>query len=183
MDKRALRRANFARIRALSDPEKKAASRSICATIQATPGWESVETVFSYLPLASEPDLTPLFRGFPDKLWGFSRVSEDGKHLHFHRVRNEEELREGDYGFLEPDPDVCPVLDCPDWILIPGVGFCKENLARLGRGKGHYDRYLSALEREGKCPQKFGICFGTQYCEITPEAHDVPMNRVISEEG
>lgn len=183
MDKRALRRACFARIRALSESEKDSASESICNTLESIAGWKAVETVFSFLPLPSEPNLTPLFHKFPEKHWGFSRVSSDGERLIFHHVRSEEELREGDYGLLEPDPSQCPVLDNPDWILIPGVGFSRENLARLGRGKGHYDRYLSSLETAGRMPKKLGICFSTQFCAITPEAHDVPMDRIVSESG
>jgi len=183
MDKRALRRACFARVRALSDMEKASASEAICATIQNLPGWDTVETVFSYLPMASEPALTALFHEFPEKCWGFSRVSEDGSQLSFHEVRSEKDLREGSYGFLEPDPASCRVLDAPDWILVPGVGFCRESQARLGRGKGHYDRYLSNLASKGYHPRKLGICFETQIGPLTPEAHDVPMDAIITEKG
>ncbi len=183
MNKRSLRRASFSRIRALSKEEKKSASLAITESLWNHADWPNVRTIFSYLALPSEPDLTTLFLGNPEKTWGFSRVSKCGERLHFHEVDSVERLREGEFGFLEPDPNQCPELDNPDWILVPGVGFSPANLARLGRGKGHYDRFLSPYHDRSPSPRMIGVCFATQLVQIEPEEHDIPMDVLLTESG
>lgn len=196
MDKRALRRAAFARIRALSDEDRRRASLAIVEALKTHPRWPSLRTVFSFLPLPSEPDLTALFLNFPEKKWGFSRVSATGEGLHFHEVCSVEDLREGEFGFLEPDPEQCPRIAGPDWILVPGVAFSPANFARLGRGKGYYDRFLSpfriersridhsaeSMTSEVPSPRIIGVCFEAQFTPIEPEPHDVPMDALLTED-
>ncbi len=65
----------------------------------------------------------------------------------------------------------------PEWFLVPGVGF-DLNGARLGRGKGYYDRYL-----EGKNFLKIGLAWSEQIVEKIPvEQHDCYMDFIITEE-
>lgn len=180
IDKRASRRQCFSAIKALSDEEKSDAATAIVSHITATPEFRNARIVFSYLALAGEPDLSPLVEQHPEKVWVFSRVRSDGERLAFHEVTASDQLREGDFGFLEPDPEKCPERTTPDLVLVPGVGFYPAIGARLGRGKGHYDRFLEP--HQGKVPA-FGICFRVQIMELDPEPHDVPMNAVICEAG
>lgn len=65
----------------------------------------------------------------------------------------------------------------PQWILVPGVGFDLSG-ARLGRGKGFYDRYL---EKRADC--KIGLAWSEQIVEKVPtEKHDSHMDFIITEE-
>ena len=65
----------------------------------------------------------------------------------------------------------------PDWLLIPGVGF-DLNGARLGRGKGFYDRYL-----EDKNVMKIGLAWTEQIVKKIPvEQHDCHMDFIITED-
>ncbi len=65
----------------------------------------------------------------------------------------------------------------PEWLLVPGVGFDLSG-ARLGRGKGFYDRYL-----EGKDVCKIGLAWSEQIVEKVPvEKHDSHMDFIITEE-
>ena len=114
------------------------------------------------------------------KTWAFSRVRSDGKRLAFHEVTHPDQLREGEFGFLEPDPEKCPEQTAPDLVLVPGVGFDPTIGARLGRGKGHYDRFLEP--HQGNVAA-LGICFRVQITQLVPELHDVPMNAVVCEDG
>lgn len=69
-------------------------------------------------------------------------------------------------------------LATPDWLLVPGVGFDLSG-ARLGRGKGFYDRYLE------KKPEvlKIGLAWTEQIVEKIPvEEHDSHMDFIITEE-
>lgn len=180
IDKRAMRRNCFAAIKSLSPEYKAGASEAICQHIMESPAFRDARVVFSYLSLPGEPDLSTLSETHPEKTWAFSRVRTDGERLAFHEVQSPDLLREGDYGFLEPDPKICPEVATPDLVLVPGVGFDPSNGARLGRGKGHYDRFLSP--HRGKVAV-FGICFAVQISELEPESHDIPMDAVFCEDG
>lgn len=69
----------------------------------------------------------------------------------------------------------------PEVILIPGVAFDCSG-ARLGRGKGYYDRYLNNIESTLKRRiVKIGICFDQQLLEkVHSEDHDQHMDFVIT---
>lgn len=179
MDKRARRRDCFARIKALSVTEKSAHSEAIAASLLHEAALENAETVFAYIALSGEPDLRDLFDTCQRKKWAFSRVDSSGT-LQFHFVTRPEQLQQGDFGIHEPDPDLCPFASPgqADLILIPGVSFDPSTGARLGRGKGHYDRYLAQYTQR---PPLVGVCFSTQLSMLEPEAHDVPMDMLFTE--
>lgn len=181
MDKRARRRECFARIKALTVEEKAAHSAAIVEAVSRSSEFKKAETVFAYISLSGEPDLEKLFEKHPEKRWAFSRVDADGL-LAFHSLKNRGELLLGKFGIYEPDPGRCPILspDEAELILIPGVSFDPTSGARLGRGKGHYDRYLSQFENRRPL---VGICFSTQVSELEPEPHDVPMDAIVTETG
>jgi len=64
-----------------------------------------------------------------------------------------------------------------DTVVCPGVGF-DWTLNRIGFGKGFYDRFLN---RPGL--YKIGLCYEFQMVDtVYPEAHDIPMDVVVTEE-
>lgn len=64
----------------------------------------------------------------------------------------------------------------PQWLMVPGVGFDDAG-ARLGRGKGFYDRYLEDQE-----VIKIGLAWSEQILEKVPvESHDTFMDFIITE--
>lgn len=64
----------------------------------------------------------------------------------------------------------------PEWFLVPGVGFDLTG-ARLGRGKGYYDRYLA-----DKSALKIGLAWSEQIVDRIPvEHHDAQMDYIITE--
>ncbi len=85
----------------------------------------------------------------------------------------------GAFGIMEPGDDA--VLCRPeeiDLIVVPGVAFTQAG-ARMGRGRGYYDKYLS---RNGFRAYKAGVCYRHQLVGDLPvEPHDVFMDCVISE--
>jgi 5-formyltetrahydrofolate cyclo-ligase len=184
MDKRAARRDCFSKLKSLSLAEKRVHSGAIAHHIAETKEFRESKCVFTYCAMPSEPDLSELFRDHQDKIWGFSRIEKNAR-ISFRHVQTPEDLSEGAVGFLEPDPDRCPLLSVsrPDLMLVPGVGFDRGNLARLGRGKGHYDRYLQSAILNGTEPSIFGICFSIQRTNLTPDSHDIPMSAIYTELG
>lgn len=64
-----------------------------------------------------------------------------------------------------------------DMAIIPGVAFDRKG-NRLGRGKGYYDRFLSAH----KNLFKVGVCFDFQLLDSIPaDGRDVKMDMLVSE--
>lgn len=122
----------------------------------------------------------------------------EGDDLRLLPYRGNEYLKTGSFGILEPTEETAPAKESSDvdsssegirqrpeaagppealdLIIVPGVAFDRKN-NRLGRGKGYYDRLLSAWQIP-----KIGICFDFQlFDEIPAEPFDRKMNLVISE--
>ncbi len=184
MDKRALRQELFARVRALSDDERRTLSATIRDLLEDDPAFRAARTIFSYLALASEPDLVPLVAAHPEKRWAFPRVTQEDR-LVFHEMADPREGLAGPHLIVEPDPEKHPEVapEKADLILVPGVGFDPATGARLGRGKGHYDRFLASALAHGKPPRLVGVAFSTQLAGLVEEAHDIPMHRILTDAG
>lgn len=179
MDKRALRKELFSRIRALPVETRETASAKIREWLADDAEFQAAETVFAYLALPGEPNLAPLVGLFPRKRWAFSRITGEDR-LAFHQMGKVEEALASPYGIFEPLPKRHTLLNAAaaDLVLVPGVGFDPETRARLGRGKGHYDRFLA------ETPARFvGVAFSTQIEALVAEPHDVPMHRLLTEVG
>jgi 5-formyltetrahydrofolate cyclo-ligase len=184
MDKRVARRELFARTRRLSVETRAANSREICGWLARDELFLRARSVYSFLALPAEPDLSSLVATFPEKRWAFSRVTPDDR-ICFHEMAQVDEAIQGDHGIREPDPrthrEVSPLA--ADLFLIPGVGFDPIGHVRLGRGKGHYDRYLAVVRTGGHEAHLIGIAFAVQLVDLLPEAHDIPMDRILTEIG
>ena len=69
---------------------------------------------------------------------------------------------------------LCPP-EAIDLLIVPGMAFTREG-ARLGRGKGYYDRYLAQSALHACC---IGVCFAHQLVADLPvEPHDRSMEVV-----
>jgi 5-formyltetrahydrofolate cyclo-ligase len=87
-------------------------------------------------------------------------------------------LYEAGFGTLAPS-ELAPAVE-PDVILVPLLGFDKRG-TRLGYGGGYYDRTLDRLKKK---PRLVGIAFAVQEIdEIPREAHDVPLDMIVTENG
>jgi 5-formyltetrahydrofolate cyclo-ligase len=81
----------------------------------------------------------------------------------------------GTYGILEPAE--CADYESIDVAVVPGVAFDRQ-LARVGWGKGYYDRLLAA----GRIRKVVGMAFGCQVFDlINTEPHDVPCDVLVTE--
>ena len=82
-----------------------------------------------------------------------------------------------DFGTDIWGPDESEKIVTPKIVIVPGLGFSKDG-ARLGRGKGFYDRYL-----EDKSVIKIGISFDMQIMDYIPtDLHDVKMDFIVTEQ-
>ena len=87
------------------------------------------------------------------------------------------EFRKSKLGFMEPHK-VCEVSkEDLEVIFVPGLAFDYKG-ARLGRGRGFYDRYLSDYEGI-----KVGVCHWTRFLNkpIPVDGHDISMDWVLTD--
>jgi 5-formyltetrahydrofolate cyclo-ligase len=97
------------------------------------------------------------------------------------RIRDRSELVAGAYGILEPPASADP-LDSKVFakvlVCVPGVAFGVEG-QRLGRGGGHYDRFIGQLGGEAI---SVGLAYSFQLLDRIPEtALDRRLNIIVTE--
>ena len=153
-------------------PEKSVASMMLRQHLHNFVLWKSAKVVFGFTSLPGEPDWLggdlP-----PEKILAYPRAGDDGM-LAFLLAS---EFETGAFGIREPVG--ATIAPSPDLVLVPGLAFDTTG-ARLGRGKGFYDRWLAA----NPTVRSVGICFKCQIVESLPfEPHDARVSAIVSEEG
>jgi 5-formyltetrahydrofolate cyclo-ligase len=148
------------------------ASEQIRHHLRNSAPWKAAGVVFGFVALPGEPDW--LGEDLPaDKLLAFPRISENGMLLFY----SGSTFEAGALGVSEPVGG--RAAPPPDLVVVPGLAFDVTG-ARLGRGKGYYDRWLKA----NPAVRTLGICFKCQLLERIPaEPHDVWVNAILTEEG
>ena len=165
-------RAQLAR---MTPAAAEAASQDIRISIPSLPRWQDAQVVAAYSALGSEPDLRPF--DWTGKSVLLPRV--EGENLVFHAVENASQLKTGAFGVMEPDAEKCPIADVAsaEIIFVPGLAFTADG-ARLGRGRGFYDRLLAKLPPH---ILRVGACFQSQtVAEIPSEPHDQEVDLMLS---
>jgi 5-formyltetrahydrofolate cyclo-ligase len=193
--KAKLRKLIRSRLKTLSGPELQDKSRRIAENLLTTPWWEEAEWVFAYIAVPEEVETREIIvRAYrQQKQVAIPRM--EGHKLTFYRYDGRtHELLPNQFGILEPDPrwvavDPCRVAaERPDMpggrpllVLAPGVGF-DRNRRRLGRGKGYYDRLLSAVRCADVRLSVVGVAYSEQLVdEIPVHDHDQPLDGVVTD--
>ena len=153
---------------------KVAAAERILAQIEALPAFRTARCVACYCALPDEPPTAAVLRRWSrDRRVVVPRV--EGDTMQFYDYRPEAMAR-GAFGIDEPvaadASHRCPP-EAIDLLVVPGVAFTRDG-ARLGRGKGYYDRYLAQSGIHACC---VGVCFAHQLVDVLPvEPHDRTMD-------
>ncbi len=184
MTKSELRKSLKAKLSKLSQDEKLSKSQKLSVNLIKLLNQLNViqkkMKVGSFSPIQMEP------------LW-FLECEEDLEGLLSYPSFEEGEMRfrKVNRAGLEKSHDfgielLTPTLDCelvlPNVLIIPGLAFTKNGM-RLGRGKGHYDKYLSEEEKGLSSIVKIGVAFEEQVLESIPsEAHDIKMNYLVTDQ-
>jgi len=134
--------------------ERQEYSEEICERVLEMSEWVGAKNVVLFLPLPSEPIITPLKLDCEARKISSVNVPQS--------ARSESDLH---------------LPDAIDLILVPGVAFSKDH-HRLGRGGGFFDRLLAGRAVNAF---KLGICFSFQVFDTIPtEGHDIVMNAVVT---
>jgi 5-formyltetrahydrofolate cyclo-ligase len=123
-----------------------------------------------YYPMKNEIDITPISK----KLNHLSLPKMINNELFFTRFQPFDTiLLKNSFGFLETNNSD---IITPDLLVIPGLAFNIKG-GRIGRGFGHYDKYLNK-----NVAKTIGICFENQlYEDFEQESHDIQMNYIVTE--
>lgn len=152
-------------------------SMDLCARLE--PQLRSAHTILFYAPMPDELDVWPLLEKLlkTPTICALPAFDTATQSYSARRVKNlETDIFRGKFGVSEPVPE-CEVvpLNRFDLVLVPGMAFDAAG-HRLGRGKGFYDRILSATSGV-KC----GVAYDFQLQETIPtEAHDVQVNFIFT---
>lgn len=159
----------------LDDIDRLSAADRVFERLENTAAFMLAEKILMYHSLPDELETHRFLRK-----WGGK------KHFFLPRVNgvnleilpyDETRLELGSFHIEEPTGNDTVDPDELELIVVPAVAFDRKG-CRLGRGKGFYDRLLSHSKAT-----KIGVGYEFQLMdEIPSEAHDVPMDMVITEQ-
>ncbi len=187
--KQTIRKNILAQREQLSADVRTAHSAAIAERLLQLPEYQQATTVLGYMNFGAE---------FASELWN-ERVLAEGKRLALPKVNHhtnhldlywvedpENQLAAGLWGIREPVVERCERLTASDeveFVLLPGVAFTRDG-ARLGYGKGYYDKLLARMKgRDGAHqPALVAAAFAVQIVgDIPQESTDYKVEWLVTE--
>ena len=191
MTKGELRKQIKKRISLMTPEEKFKASVKCSEALIQKKEFQEADIVLSYM--ATKNELNPMYVSIKTlmlkKTLAFPRCVPDSNRMEFYALNEnltiQDQVEEGSWGILEPKASL-PQIHEEDLAgkkvlaIVPGLAF-NSNGARLGRGAGFYDAYLSRLRKiDGMILHTVSMCFSCQLEDDIPqEEHDIKIDSVI----
>ena len=175
--KEQIRRDFKTRRRSLSCEHVRINSDKICENFLDSDIYKNCQNILAYSTIQNEVDLSQIINQalLDNKNLFLPRV--EGDSMNFFRINNTDKLQIGSYNILEPQNGTVYQDSTNSIILVPGIAFSTQG-ARIGFGKGFYDKYLS----QHNSIFKIGIAYDWQITKswVTNE-FDINMNMIITE--
>lgn len=152
-------------------------SERICEQILSQFPLEDAQTIALYYPFNQEVNVLPIIEALlqKNKRVVLPKVLSKTT-MGFFEISHLEDVEVSAFGVKEPISTVEVPVHTIDWMFIPGVAF-NPDCYRLGYGAGYYDRFLQHASIK-----TVGVAYDFQITdEFIPEAHDVPLMYVITE--
>lgn len=165
--------------------EKDEFSRIICEKFVSLPEYAAAKTVMFYVDVRTEVRTrqylpTALSHGKEIIVPWCNTAGE----LELFRLKSMDDLAIGMYKILEPKEEMRSLPERQvdvselDLIMVPGVAFDRDG-ARMGHGKGYYDKLLQHARIETPL---VALAFECQMFPVIPmQPHDVFMDKIITE--
>ena len=164
--------------------QKDELSRLICDKFVGLPEYAAARTVMFYIDVRTEVRTRQFL---PDALRQGKKIvvpyCVDGE-LELFWLESMYELSTGMYKILEPRAELRQLpakrvaVSELDLVMVPGVAFDRSG-ARMGHGKGYYDKLLEHARPDTPC---VALAFECQlFDEIPTQDHDVFMDKLITE--
>jgi 5-formyltetrahydrofolate cyclo-ligase len=165
--KRLLRAGVLQQRAARAAADREAAGRMLAVHGQAMA--EGFRVVAAYAAVGTEPPTRPLLEVLIDAGKRVLLPVVSGSELHWGELHAWSALVRGAHGLRQPEPDeqAAAAAVAADLVLVPALAVDRAG-HRLGRGRGHYDRWL---------PRSAGQAVAVVYddellAEVPHEAHD-----------
>jgi 5-formyltetrahydrofolate cyclo-ligase len=169
--------ARKAFVRTLDDAGRTRLEESLARTLTSL--CKSARVVAGYAPMGSE--ISPLLAMEEARAVGaivaFPAFSNPAKPFSF---RAGDPSVPGPFGMMQPAPSAPNVI--PDLVLVPLIAVDPHG-ARLGRGKGHYDRVLKSLRKSGARLVGVGWALQRLNDSFPVDPWDVPLDAFASPDG
>lgn len=185
--KREMRLAHTAaRKRRAADPEaKRALDEAIVAhTLACIAHFEATgRGIAAYNPLSTEPgpaDFAAQLAPHVSAVWLPISLPDGVLEWAQHKPSDLDHASRGPFGISEPDGPRrgSEVLAGLGLVVAPALGVDTQHM-RLGKGGGYYDRALAGLDTPVAA-----VVYDEEFVQHVPhEAHDVPVNAVITPSG
>jgi 5-formyltetrahydrofolate cyclo-ligase len=179
--KATLRAAALARRRSTDAATLRSASARIADRVTVLPEFKAAGTILAYLALPQEAQTARImeYAWLAGKQVAVPAARLDGEYVPVW-LKPGDSVARGRFDVPEPVVQAPAKPDRFDLVIVPGVAFTAAG-ARLGHGKGYYDRMLARLGRRAGC--KVGIGLEFQILAVVPvTASDVGMDVVVTEE-
>ena len=183
--KQILRGKLLRRLSRQTEAQRRAQSQIILRRLRWLAAYRRAKTILCYVAIGGEVETRPfLTRALADgKRVAVPVVIGNGHRMVAAEIRDTERdlARKSRFGVPVPGNPIrrrIPV-DRLDLVVVPGVGFDRNGL-RLGRGGGHFDRFLGRLP--ARIP-RVGLAFGFQIVPQLPsKPHDRPVTLLVTDE-
>ena len=174
IDKNSLRMQMKAKRKELNKEEIESKSRAICAAFASLESFSAAKTVCVYMDAFNEVKTSYIIEECKKYTKDIVVPVVSGDDIYLSPFSAE--LEKGAFGIWEPaDKQVFP-KEKVDIFAVPALVFDFSG-ARVGFGKGYYDKLLKNTEGA-----KVGLCYEFQLKDsICREEHDILMDYIISE--
>ena len=183
--KQALRGVIRGRIRAIKPFAREQRARRLAATVLRAPPLAGARLVLAYRAMGDEISVDEIVRTLAARgvRVAFPRVGDDGS-LRLIEISAPDPLAADHwttdrYGISAPNPEGAAARRVRarevDAVIVPGRAFDARG-ARLGRGKGYYDKLLGSLRPDGR-RATIGVCFREQLVDSVAEG---PQDRRVA---
>ena len=165
-------------------------AKSVVASVTNSDEYKKSTMILGFMPMNDEVDIVPLMKqALKDKKKvAVPKMAKSGNDMDFYLIDDFDGdfTSDNKYNIREPSEN-CTKLSSDQipsdaLIFVPGLVFNLEG-ARLGRGKGYYDKYLARVPDRDKrivC----GVCFTICVTKAVPvEKNDVRVNYLLNEYG
>lgn len=179
MDKKIIRKQIQEKLKKISEEDRKIFEEILYKKLYENENFKNAKCVALTIPFRTEINTYPII----EKLLKEGKTvcspicEKETRKMTFYKIDSLNELIEGYYGIKTPpeiEKNIVEKNDI-DLILVPGVGFDKNNY-RIGFGGGYYDRYLKDYKGH-----TIALAFKEQIVEKVPKNEfDLPVDLVIT---
>lgn len=180
LNKEEIRKENKEKRKLMTKSEVEKKSRTAAFHFLESEVYKNSQTVMLYYPIGNEADTAYILKkAFEDgKKVAFPVTNPQNNEITAVLADSETQFCKGAYSIPEPEEKRTIDKNMTDVIIVPGIAFDKKG-ARVGFGKGCYDRFLENIKAK-----KVGFCYDFQIKnEISADIFDIKMDYLVSESG